>query len=236
RRGRVAERPPSSGRHRTLCPVGRGTRIRRARHSGRLAVHGLSRRQSSEYRNQPDRDRRSWTGCARRAARARHRHNRSGRARQAVAEGKPIPEGIAIDPDGKATTDARQALAVLSIGGPKGSGLSLMFECLTGILAGTPIIAPPSGAKGPIQNAMIIVFNIANFRSSTDYRRDIQQLKDLVKALPRRDGFSELLLPGERGDREAELRRRTGIPLPVKLWTELGDLAQGLRVSRLGPS
>jgi LDH2 family malate/lactate/ureidoglycolate dehydrogenase len=110
-----------------------------------------------------------------------------------------------------------------------------MFECLTGILAGTPIIAPPSGTKGPIQNAMIIVFNIANFRPSTDYRRDVQQLKDVVKALPRRDGFSELLLPGERGDREAELRRRTGIPLPVQLWTELDDLAQGLGVSRLSP-
>jgi hypothetical protein len=54
----------------------------------------------------------------------------------------------------------------------------------------------------------------------------------VVKAL-RRDGFSELLLRGERGDREAELRRRTGIPLPVKLWTELGDLAQELGLSFL---
>jgi ureidoglycolate dehydrogenase (NAD+) len=160
----------------------------------------------------------------------------AGRIRQAAAEGKRIPEGIAIDAHGKPATDAGQAAAVLPIGGPKGSGLSLMFECLTGILAGTPIIAPPSGTKGSIQNAMKIVFNIANFRPSADYRRDVQQLKDVVKALPRRDGFSELLLPGERGDREAELRRRTGIPLPVTLWTELGDLAQGLGVSRLSPS
>jgi LDH2 family malate/lactate/ureidoglycolate dehydrogenase len=160
----------------------------------------------------------------------------AGRIRQAAAEGKAIPEGIAIDAHGKPTTDAGQAAAVLPIGGPKGSGLSLMFECLTGILAGTPIIAPLSGVKAPIQNAIIIVLNIANFRLLTDYRRDVQQLKDMVKALPRRDDFSELLLPGERGDREAELRRRTGIPLPVKLWTELGDLAQELGLSRLSPS
>jgi ureidoglycolate dehydrogenase (NAD+) len=160
----------------------------------------------------------------------------AGRIRQAAAEGKAIPEGIAIDAHGKPTTDAGQAAAVLPIGGPKGSGLSLMFECLTGILAGTPIIAPLSSVKAPIQNAIIIVLNIANFRLLTDYRRDVQQLKDMVKALPRRDDFSELLLPGERGDREAELRRRTGIPLPVKLWTELGDLAQELGLSRLSPS
>jgi LDH2 family malate/lactate/ureidoglycolate dehydrogenase len=124
----------------------------------------------------------------------------AGRIRQAAAEGKAIPEGIAIDAHGKPTTDAGQGAAVLPIGGAKGSGLSLMFECLTGILAGTPIIAPlasASGAKAAIQNAMMIVSNIANFRSLTDYRRDIQQLKEVVKALPRRDGFSELLLPGD---------------------------------------
>jgi len=163
----------------------------------------------------------------------------SGRIRQAAAEGKPIPEGAAIDADGKATTDAIRAATLLPLGGAKGSGLSLMFECLTGILAGTPIIATlgsMSGAKTPIQNALIIVFNIANFRPLTDYRRDIQQLKQTVKALPRRDGFSELLLPGERGDREAELRRRTGIPLSVKLWTELNNLAQELGVQPFGAS
>jgi ureidoglycolate dehydrogenase (NAD+) len=163
----------------------------------------------------------------------------SGRIRQAAAEGISIPEGVAIDAQGNPTTDARHAATVLPLGGAKGSGLSLMFECLTGILAGTPIIATlgrMSGAKAPIQNAMIIVFNIANFRPLTDYRRDIQQLKETVKGLPRRDEFSELLLPGERGDREAELRRRTGIPLPAKLWTELDNLAQELGVPRLGAS
>jgi ureidoglycolate dehydrogenase (NAD+) len=107
---------------------------------------------------------------------------------------------------------------------------------LTGVLAGTPILTilgNMSDAKAPIQNAMIIVFNIANFRPLTDYRRDIQQLKTLMKSLPRRDGFPELLLPGERGDREAELRRRTGIPLSPKLWAEMTTLAQELGVAPL---
>jgi ureidoglycolate dehydrogenase (NAD+) len=163
----------------------------------------------------------------------------AGRIRQAAAEGKPIPEGVAIDANGKPTTDACQAAAVLPLGGAKGSGLSLMFECLTGILAGSPIVAPLgaiSGAKAPIQNAMIIVFNITSFRPTNDYRRDIQRLKEMVKALPRRDGFSELLLPGERGDREAQVRRRSGIPLPVKLWAQLGNLARELDLSPLRPS
>jgi ureidoglycolate dehydrogenase (NAD+) len=159
----------------------------------------------------------------------------SGRIRQAAAEGKTIPEGLAIDGDGRPTTDPRQAAALLPLGGAKGSGLSLMFECLAGILASTPIVAALAGAGAtvPIQNSMIIVFNIASFRPLTDYRQDVQRLQELVKGLPRRDGFGELLLPGERGDREAEVRRRTGIPLPAKLWTEFDKLAQALGVSPL---
>jgi LDH2 family malate/lactate/ureidoglycolate dehydrogenase len=88
---------------------------------------------------------------------------------------------------------------MLPIGGANGSGLSLMFECLTSILAGTPIIAALSGGTGDkavSQNATIIVFNIANFRPSAEYRSDIQQLKETVKAFPRRDGFSEVCAIG----------------------------------------
>jgi ureidoglycolate dehydrogenase (NAD+) len=100
-------------------------------------------------------------------------------------------------------------------------------------MAGTPIITTLAGLTGPklaLQNAMVIVFNIANFRPLPDYRRDVGLLIEVVKNLPRRDGFDELLLPGERGGREAELRRRNGIPLPAKLWRELADIAQSLDV------
>src|ERR1051325_10178651 len=65
----------------------------------------------------------------------------AGRIAQAAANGQSIPEGLAIDASGKPTTDAGKATTMLPLGGPKGSGLALMFECLTGILAGTPILA-----------------------------------------------------------------------------------------------
>ncbi len=160
----------------------------------------------------------------------------AGRIRQAAAEGKPIPEGAAIDADGRPTTDGAKAVTLLPLGGPKGSGLSLLFECLTGVLAGTPIITTLAGLTGPnlpLSNAILIVVNIANFRPLADYRRDVGLLIEVVKGLPRREGFDELLLPGERGGREAELRRRNGIPLPPKLWRELDDIAQTLGLAPL---
>lgn len=52
--------------------------------------------------------------------------------------GKPIPEGWAIDSDGKPTTDPDAALAgaQLPFGGYKGASLSLMVELLAGALIG----------------------------------------------------------------------------------------------------
>jgi ureidoglycolate dehydrogenase (NAD+) len=157
----------------------------------------------------------------------------AGRIRQAAAEGKPLGEGLAIDADGNPTTDPAKVATLLPLGGPKGSGLSLLFECLTGIMAGTPIITTLAGLTGsrvPMQNAMVIAFNVASFRPLADYRRDVGLLIEVVKGLPRREGFDELLLPGERGGREAQVRRRKGIPIASKLWRELGDIAQALGV------
>ena len=56
-----------------------------------------------------------------------------------------------------------------------------------------------SRLQGADKNAMIAVFNVASFRPLNNYRTDIQELAEFVKGLPRREGFDELLLPGERG-------------------------------------
>jgi ureidoglycolate dehydrogenase (NAD+) len=156
----------------------------------------------------------------------------AGRVRQAIEQGATLPDGAAIDAEGRATSDPASARTVLSLGGPKGSGLSLMFECLTGILAGTPIVASTARGDGavPLQNAMIVVLNIDNFRAAAGYAADIRDLKTAVRSFPRRRGFDELLLPGERGNREARLRQRTGIPIGPRTWRELNGLATALSV------
>src|SRR5687768_10695828 len=110
-----------------------------------------------------------------------------------------------------------------------------MFECLTGILAGAPIfaaLANTDGAPRPIQNAMIVALNVASFRALPDYRADIEQLQAKVKSLPRRDGVDELLLPGERADREAARRTRNGIPLSESFGRSSNPSRRSLASSR----
>jgi ureidoglycolate dehydrogenase (NAD+) len=157
----------------------------------------------------------------------------AGRMRQAALAGHTLPENAASDAHGILTTDPARAKTVLPLGGPKGSGLALLFECLTGILAGTPIVAAAAnlGKKAPIQNATVVVLNIDSFRPLMDYRLDISELRRTIKSLPRREGFGELLLPGERGDREEKRRRQDGIPIPADVWKYLEEVSRKTQVA-----
>jgi ureidoglycolate dehydrogenase (NAD+) len=157
----------------------------------------------------------------------------SGRIRELAAAGKPIPEGWALDHDGNPTTDATKATTVLPLGGPKGSGLSLLFECLAGIMAGTPVLtmlAHGRSSRRRAQNAAVIAINIKTFRPLDEFRRDIAALAQQIRALPRRQGYDHLLLPGERGGRNAKERLRTGIPIDDKVWRKLCDIAVSVSI------
>lgn len=68
-------------------------------------------------------------------------------------EGKPIPEGWALDPDGRPTTDPEIGLkgSMAPAGGYKGVGLALLVETMAAALSGATLgkdASPFSGTKG----------------------------------------------------------------------------------------
>ncbi len=157
----------------------------------------------------------------------------NGRLQQAIRSGEPLAHGWALDADGSITTDPAKASVILPLGGPKGSGLSFMFECLTGILAAAPVLtmyAAPATPKRHMQNALLIVLDIATFRPLADYRRDVGELTAMIRRQPLQEGFAEALMPGERGSRCAAERGTLGIPLPAPLWKQLLDIAKSVSV------
>src|SRR5262249_53738497 len=72
-----------------------------------------------------------------------------GKVMSARDAGREIPLGWGLDAQGRDTTDPRKLATLLPLGGPKGSGLSFMIECLCSLTVGNPIIAPAlaAGAK-----------------------------------------------------------------------------------------
>jgi len=152
-----------------------------------------------------------------------------GKLMQARKAGRPLEPGWAIDADGAATTDAGKAAMVLPLGGAKGSGLSLMIECVASLLSGSPIISEalegsPEGRRHK-QNALLVAIDIARFLPLADFRAEIGRLSAVLKALPLAAGTAEILLPGERGYRSMGERRAGGVPLADKAVAELAELA-----------
>ena len=153
----------------------------------------------------------------------------NGKILQARATGEPLPPGTVLTEDGEPTTDPKQAEILLPLGGPKGSGLGLMFEMLASIMAAAPI---QSRALGPenrtrhVANLAMLAIDIASFRPLADFEHDADALVAILKSLPRQVGFDEVTMPGERSGRTETLRRKNGIPIPAKLWSELEGIAK----------
>ena len=153
----------------------------------------------------------------------------NGKILQARATGAALPEGTVLTAAGEPTTDPKQAETLLPLGGPKGSGLAFMFEMLASVLAAAPIQAPalsPQKRTRHTANTAMLVIDIETFRPLIDFQADADALAAVVKALPRRAGFDEILLPGERGSHTEAARIKTGIPIPAKLWEELAAMAK----------
>jgi len=152
-----------------------------------------------------------------------------GKLAQARRSGETLGAGLALDAKGQPTTDPKAATIPLPLGGPKGSGLALLIECLSSLLAGNPILAEAleGTAKGKrhYQNALIIAIDVARFLPLAEFKGQVKRLIRDIKALPA-DG--ELLVPGERGHRHAQ--RTQDIKLAPSVLEELTALAKSLGV------
>ncbi len=152
-----------------------------------------------------------------------------------IDKGLPIPEGWALDSEGKPTTDPNQAAIMLPAGGYKGYGLALLFECLSSIMAGNPLLSPtlldlenkpPRGT----QNSVVVAVNIGLFTDVAGYKDNIDELAEGIKGLARQPGVEEILIPGEPEDRVHAQRQAEGIPLPEGTFARLQEVAAKLGV------
>jgi len=149
--------------------------------------------------------------------------------------GQRLEPGWAVDAEGKPTTDPARAALPLPLGGPKGSGLSLMIECIASLITANPLLADtfegkPEGEKHR-QNAFLIAIDIARFCDLDLFQDNVRRLVAGLKSLPRQPDVDEVLMPGERGSRMLARRSRDGIPIPAATWSELGRVARRFGLS-----
>ncbi|MBF9034333.1 Ldh family oxidoreductase [Rhodobacterales bacterium HKCCE2091] len=155
-----------------------------------------------------------------------------GKIMAAKDAGRDIPEGWAVDAEGRTTTDPDKVAALLPMAGPKGSGLSMMIEMLTSVLAGNAVIGPVlAGTKKGGFNGMVLAVDPAAFGETDAFAAEVARLADAIHALPAASGTDAVLLPGERGAATAAVRARDGIPLAAGTSARLAALAGKLGVA-----
>lgn len=151
--------------------------------------------------------------------------------------GTPLEPGWAVDEAGNPTTDPAKAAMSTPLGGPKGSGLSLMVEILASLLSGNPLVADALQKTGEggkhRQNAMLIAIDIATFVDMAEFGSQVQRLVGALKALPLAAGSVNILMPGERGYLAMIERSASGIPLPPPVVTELAAVAERFKIDPL---
>ncbi|CAH0343167.1 Ldh family oxidoreductase [Rhizobium sp. CECT 9324] len=143
-----------------------------------------------------------------------------GKIRQAAKKGVPIPAGWALDADGRETTDASRAYAgiVLPLGGPKGSGLSLMMEVIAGVMSGSAYGGKVGDQYRDLDQPQnvghsFIAFKPDMFLESAIYGDRMDDLVGRARDCPRVEEDQPILMPGEPEAARMAERMRAGIPL-----------------------
>ena len=136
--------------------------------------------------------------------------------------GELLPEGVAIDAQGKPTRDAKAARAgaLLSFGGYKGFALAMAAQAL-GVFAGSGSDAEKNSGYVMMAMKPDLLMPLA------DYRTQLTDTLARIKATPRQPGVDEIRLPGERSFKEREKNLREGIVIDRFIYDALLAAPQG---------
>lgn len=147
---------------------------------------------------------------------------------QAKTAGESIPPGLAYDAQGEWTTDPAAALkgAIRPFdNGPKGAGLALMIEALTG-----PLVAASFAGIGDTAGSwgnLIYVIDPDLLVDRDQFAEQMRQLADSVKNTHKLPGVDEILVPGERGTRQTQAVLAAGeIEIEPNLWAALNAVLE----------
>jgi uncharacterized oxidoreductase len=152
-----------------------------------------------------------------------------GKIQVARSKGESVPPGCIVDRQGRPTTqpaDFYDGGSLLHFGGHKGYALSLL-TCLLGGLSGAFTLDP-----WRMSGVFIQAIDVAAFQCPESYQAAAAAFLDGVRAVPRAEGVSEILVPGDPEVRSRAHRRTHGIEVPDTIWSQIQQCAAKLGVAQ----
>jgi LDH2 family malate/lactate/ureidoglycolate dehydrogenase len=138
--------------------------------------------------------------------------------------GEKIPEGWAVDKDGRPTTDPEEAIhgSLSPAGGPKGYGLGISIAMLSGLLPGTEIGRKVLGTLDTEYRCTVgdlfILLDPKAFPGADTLMDGVKGYLDELRASRPAVGFKQVMVPGDPEYRLREERLVKGIPHPEEVW------------------
>ena len=149
----------------------------------------------------------------------------AGKISVARTRGEKIPFGWALTESGDPTDDPAEARIILPLGGPKGSALSIIMNCIGGILAGAGI--PETDRNG----YFLLAINVATFADPDSFKSEIDARIQSIRNARPAPGVDRIYTPGEPEWIARDERLARGIPMLDAHLRELEHLAGELGVS-----
>jgi len=168
-----------------------------------------------------------------------------GKIEIARRRGEPIPEGWAIDSEGRPTTNPDHMVdggALLPLGsdrdrgGHKGYGLAIMVDVLCGVLSGANWgpFAPPFALRQEIPKRSVGkgighffgAMRIDGFMDGNSFKRQIDDYIRVFRATKPAPGTNGPLIPGDPEREMEQVRSKKGVPLVLPVLEELRDISQ----------
>lgn len=142
------------------------------------------------------------------------------------AKNEAIPNTWAIGSDGHPTTDPFDVRGLLPIAGPKGYGLMMMVDILSGILTGVPFGPHVTSMYADLSSGrelgqLHIVINPEFFCGRERFEKRIQQMIQELHEVKPAPGNSRVRYPGESSDEREKEYLETGIPVVESIYEYL---------------
>jgi LDH2 family malate/lactate/ureidoglycolate dehydrogenase len=159
-----------------------------------------------------------------------------GKIINAAHRNAPIPEGWAIDTEGRPTTDAHAALAgaVLPFGGAKGSAISFIIDIMSGVLTGAAFACHLNTLENlnGVQNLghVFMAYRTDLFLPPGEFTRRMDEILRMLKSAEPAPGFPRVMAAGELEAAAEARNRERGVPLQPEVGQQLVELGGQLGV------
>ena len=161
-----------------------------------------------------------------------------GKIRRAERQGESIPLGWALDEAGSPTTDPAAAMkgTLVPIGGPKGYGLALMIDLLSGLLSGSqygPLVKTFHEPLGPTGVGMCaIAIDVSRFMPLDQFEPILKSYLARIRASEKARGVARIYLPGEIEAEKEKKAAADGVEIGAATVRSLNDLLARVKSPR----